>query len=203
MDRVRRNRLGLSTLGTGSAVGVGVVIGLGVLFYVREARTAKTPLAAADAGPAVTAATTPRDGGGFRYYGGFDAGFGTSPVLAAADAGGASVKIVAPAGARIFADGQELPAGTTTVARPEKGIVSILVKAEGKQDTALAVEPKSPPEIHVVMAAASPTNPSSSSPAANTGATTGVGPGPRGKQPARPTSTASGDNNAVPPNPYQ
>jgi len=189
MDLAHRNRLGLTPVGTGGAVLAGFVIGLGVLFYVREARTAKNArtetLAAATATP--TAVPTPRS-----YYN-LDAGAFRAPAGSAKpEAKLGLVRLVVPGGARIYADGQELPAGTTTVARPETGIVSILVKAEGRRDTPLVVEASSPDEIKVEMPPA---------PASATAAPTTTASVPGTASAARkPPRTSGGD---VPPNPYQ
>jgi serine/threonine-protein kinase len=54
-------------------------------------------------------------------------------------------------GARLFVDGRELPAGSPRVMRPDAGVVTVLVKAEAREDTIVEVRPTSPEKIEVAM----------------------------------------------------
>ena len=142
---------GVSTLGAILAVLVGVVLGLGVLLYVRNARLERrAALDMADA--SMTVATLPPAT--------LDASVAALMVVDLddvtatapdADVHPNEVTLRVPGGARIFVDGQALPTGITSVARPDAGVITVLVKAEGHEDAIVELRPTSSDEIEVPM----------------------------------------------------
>jgi len=150
-SRPSERRTETSMIFAALAVFVGMLAGLGVLFYVHEIRKHRTIGDRPDHGHAaivedagvslpVPSATTP------------------APILTASavtiddlDDAVDTVKIHVPDGAHIFVNGQELPAGAVGVARPEAGVVNVVVKADGKNDANVVVDPHSPESIDVTM----------------------------------------------------
>jgi serine/threonine protein kinase len=130
---------------------VGVVLGLAVLVYVknvRRERRAAAENAFADAGPTlVVPATKPAvSTTGAREDGRPDGGVNLAPVRSR------EVTLRTPPNARLFVDGRELPPGTSTVPRPASGVVTVLVRADTREDTLVELKPTSPDEVEVVMA---------------------------------------------------
>ncbi|MBX3261165.1 MAG: serine/threonine protein kinase [Labilithrix sp.] len=176
----RSNGVGL--LGAFFAVLVGVVLGLGVLLYVRNARrerraaaematldatatTIASSLAEADAAPAAT-----------------DVGSTSDAALAVAPdeppAAPDTVTLLVPAGARLSVDGRALPEGVTSVPRPDAGVVSVLVTADGHEDAIVDVKPSSAGEIDVAMTPRPKPRPRSSAPKPDPDPTVAMPPNP-------------------------
>lgn len=153
---------GMSMLAGVLAVLVGLMLGLCVLFYVRTARrehaeaVASISLAADAAAPIVVIA---------------DAAIRTDERVEGAPAPGsnelAQVALQVPQGAQLFVDGQPLPPGTVTIPRPDAGSIHILVKADGRQDTMVVVEPDSPDTLEVTMPRKKPRAPAPTVPPPN------------------------------------
>lgn len=149
--RPREEREGMSLLSAVAAVLVGLGIGLAVLSWVRTARKERAMLASlaqADAGALVASAAP--DAGEDRSGQGQPALFlgdldDETPALSD------RITLVVPEGARLFVNGEALPAGQRWVARPDAGSVTVLVKADGRQDTTVTITPTSEEEIEVTM----------------------------------------------------
>lgn len=173
----------VSAVSTVIAVLVGIVLGLAVLLYVRNTRRERRLAAEMAMATAVDAAPAP------------SAAPSSSTPSAALDAGTLvvgdldddaqrtappEVMLRVPPGARLFVDGRQLPAGTASVARPDAGFVTVLVKVEAHQDAIVEIAPTSPDEIEVPMIE-------------------------KPKPKARPSAPAAdpADTIAMPPNPYE
>lgn len=183
----RRHRPGgMGVVSTVVAVLVGIVLGLAVLVYVRNARHERrlaAEKAMLDAGVVTAAAATPGNAASTTLTESAKPEAGVVGVdldddLAAGAAAASEVTLHVPPGARLYVDGRQLPAGTESVARPDAGFVTVLVKADAHQDALVEITPTSPDEIVVTMAEK---------------------PKPRRQvTPPEPTSTI-----AMPPNPYE
>ncbi len=183
--RTREPAGGVSLASTIIAMLVGLVLGLGVLVYVRnalrerkhaaEALVVDAGTARANAAPIPTIASSPPDAGTL-VVGDLDDG------PAAADAASPEVTLRVPPGARLFVDGRELPADTTRIARPNAGVMTVLVKAAGHEDAIVEVKPTSPDEIDVTLIEKPKPKPRNSAP----------------RPDLDPASTI-----AMPPNPYE
>lgn len=140
---------GVSTIAAIIAMLIGAVLGLGVLAGVKSARLERrgpvTSLDASSASPLTTPSSTPAL-----------AIPSQKPSAAELEDGAVTrstdVILHLPNGARLFVDGRELPPGSTSVPRPSAGVVTILVKAEGREDTVVEVKPTSPGDLEVAMA---------------------------------------------------
>jgi serine/threonine-protein kinase len=182
---------GLGVIGGALAVLLGLTLGVGVLFYVREARRAHLASSSqlrrkAVAAPLVDAGAPPLASGVVSA-----AAIDATPAAPPTAAGGggergehdkSEVHLLVPEGARLFLDGHPLPVGTTSVHRPDAGAHNVLVRAEGREDMVVVVEPDAPDEIQVTMPARQKRPP----------AHPPTGPAPS------PTPTPS-----MPPNPYE
>jgi serine/threonine-protein kinase len=128
------------------AVLLGVVLGLGVLSYVRAARRERfAALAATSAvADASVASVTKADASVIAE----DVDTKSSPPPSES---AAQVTLRVPEGAQLYVDGQPLPRGTVAIPRPDAGRTHVFVKAEGHQDTIVAVEPDSPDTLEVPM----------------------------------------------------
>ena len=135
---------------------IGMAAGLGVLFYVHEMRKHRTGTDRPDHGHA----TVVEDAGAPVPVSSaiIPAPAPVLPVLTAnpvtigdLDDAVDTVKIHVPDGARIYVNGQELPAGAIGVARPEAGVLNVVVRAEGKNDAAVIVDARSPATIDIPM----------------------------------------------------
>lgn len=145
---------GIGALGAFLAVLVGVALGLGVLLFVRNARRERraaaelTMQAASASASATTIAPPPAGSTAPRVADG-------APALdAAADdppAPPSVVTLLVPAGAHLSVDGRAMPEGVTSVPRPDAGVVTVLVSAEGHEDALVDVKPTSAAEIDVAL----------------------------------------------------
>ena len=131
-------------LGLVLAVLVGAVLGLSVLLYVHEVRKTR--------GAASASSAVGRDAG-VVVVGDLDDVPASSAARAAEPRG---VKLLVPEGARLFVDGHALPEGTVEVQRPDSGVLNVLVKAEGRHDTLVLVDPQAPEEMKITMPPARP-----------------------------------------------
>lgn len=171
---------GVSTLGAILAVLVGVVLGLGVLLYVRNVRLerrAAVDIADASTTVAILPPATLDASVAALVVDDLDDVPATAPD---ADVHPSEVTLHVPGGARIFVDGRELPAGSTSLSRPDAGVISVLVKAEGHEDAIVEIRSTSPDEIEVPMVEK---------------------PKPKPRPPATPNAD-SDPAPAMPPNPY-
>ena len=130
-----------------AAMLVGLVLGLGVLFYVHETRKRHAQVDRlhpfADAGAAVAPEPPPPPPP--------PSAIPSAVALGDVDDALDIVKIHVPEGAKIFVGNQELPAGAIGVARPEAGVVSVVVKADGKNDAFVTIDAHSPEQVEVPM----------------------------------------------------
>jgi eukaryotic-like serine/threonine-protein kinase len=130
------------------AVMVGLLGGVAVLFYVHEARRARSmhvTSAMIDASPApsfVAPLTVPTmdpvDASPYTVVGDRD------PLP--------EIQLMVPEGARIFVDNKELPPGATSVPRPDGGTSAVVVRAEGRNDAILMLDASAPDVIEVKLA---------------------------------------------------
>jgi len=180
-------RGGLGVASTMTAVLVGVVLGLAVLVFVRKVRrehrmAAEMAMfdaaAAHHAVPAPAASLVPSSTLDAATIAIGDVDDDDAPP--GTDAAPSEVTLHVPAGARLFVDGRQLPAGTESVPRPDSGVVTVLVKAEAHEDAVVEIRPTSPDQIDVPMVDKPKPKPRSNVP------------------PPDPASTI-----AMPPNPYE
>jgi hypothetical protein len=165
----------MSTLGGALAILVGLVLGLGVLAYVRAERKSR--------------ASAVLDASSFSSLGDGGSMIGTKateeppPPIAIAPKPPRSPEVTLrmPDDARVVADGVELPLGTRQVRRPDAGgLVTVLIRAEGREDAIYVIDPSSPNEIEVTMIEKPPSD----------------------KPAHRKNTVPKGIPSAVPPNPY-
>src|SRR5688572_14856309 len=117
---------------------VGAVLGLGVLSYVRSAKHKSRAIAssATISAPAVSESAPP-----------------TLPKIDAAivenageldddkaRAGGSRVKLLLPPNATLVVEGVTLPAGTDSIARPDAGSLTVLIRADKFEDGIILIE---------------------------------------------------------------
>ncbi len=135
------------------AVLIGAVLGLGVLLYVKQARNERRATVEASASGAPALPVAPRATAAPARMAAPIADAGVfEPELDAASLRSSDVILHLPNGARMFVNGRELPPGSTSVPRPTTGVVTILVRAEGREDAFVEVRPSSPGDVHVPMA---------------------------------------------------
>lgn len=144
----------LEGVGTASAIFAmltGALLGLVVLFFVKSARHERRAMTALGLDASTTAtASAPRPSAPATVAARAPAS-AAEPELDAAVLRSTDVILHLPSGARLIVDGRELPPGSTSVPRPTTGVVKILVKAEGREDTYLEVRPTSPGDVVVTM----------------------------------------------------
>jgi serine/threonine-protein kinase len=151
-SRPREVREGMSLVSGIAAVLVGLVIGLAVLSWVRAARKERAA--------AVLAGTTKDEAGVLLAATTVDAGEVDDgrPALFLGDlddeepnSSSDRITLTVPDGARLFVNGEPLPADQKWIARPDAGSVVVLVRAEGRLDTTVTVDPTSDDTIEVTM----------------------------------------------------
>jgi serine/threonine protein kinase len=139
---------GTNLLGAFVAVLIGLLGGASVLFYVHEARRARSmhvvtsaTFDASQTAPPVAPASTPTP-----------EPVDASPYTIAGDREPPpEIQLVVPEGARIFVDNKELPAGATSVPRPDGGTSALVVRADGRNDAILMLDASAPDLIEVKM----------------------------------------------------
>jgi serine/threonine-protein kinase len=148
---------GVSTIGVILAMLGGALLGLVVLFFVKAARSERRVAAlAVDAAATAASPTVP-------VAKAAPPASASAPTVATPDASEAEpepdaavlastdVILHLPVGAHMIVDGRDLPPGSNSVPRPASGVVKILVRAEGREDTYLEVRPTSPDDVVVTM----------------------------------------------------
>ena len=161
---------------------IGMAAGLGVLFYVHEIRKHRVGGDRADRGHAViedagAPPAPPPTSAPSATHPPVPVPMTTAVTIGDLDDAVDTVKIHVPDGARIYVNGQELPSGSVGVARPEAGVLNVVVRADGKNDAVVVVDPHSAENIDVTMTRKR-----------------------RLPAPPQPPSTTSGAS--MPPNPY-
>jgi serine/threonine-protein kinase len=152
-------------VGNAFAVLLGLGLGIGVLFYVRETRRARAAAALTRAPAVVAAAQMLVDSGTSAIQAPQEVldGGDLDDVPPPKSNGG--ITLIVPENARLFVDGKFLPPGTTSVSRPNAGVKNVLVRAEGREDTVVVLDPTSPDELEVPMPPRKRPRPTAQSPA--------------------------------------
>ena len=142
---------GVSTIATVAAMFIGAFLGLVVLFFVKNARNERRATLDSEPDAAVASAIAPTP----KLVATPPSTARPSSTDAELDAAGlrsTDVILHLPAGARMIVNGHEMPPGSTSIPRPNAGSVTILVRADGREDAFVEVRPTSPGDMVVAMA---------------------------------------------------